>query len=367
VPTECRLAPDGADRPGGARCARDEQCLSGRCLPWDGGGICLFACGSDGDCPTLEEAGVPLGLACREVVDGNVAHRTCVPAGEPSATWCRRDADCGPDDETPAPDGTTCRFRGSEGHVAGSAPVCLPPPASPARTFDVCRDPAACVGGGCARTCDPNAGPTEHFCYEDPLRCTAPCDADADCPARTTCAYGQDYQHLGTWRLPLQTEETEGRVIRFCALPQNGCLDEVHCCPEADETGCLGGWGSDRKRCAVQLVGAPGRERVLTACVEPDGRGAPGACCASHGGCDSDLCVPARAGTPCEGGGVCSVPCDPDPGADGVHGTGDERDRCAVASFASDYHRGSRCLPFAYRRDGVPPGAAAEVELHACR
>ncbi len=361
VPTECRPVDAGASRSGGMRCARDEQCHSGRCLPWDGGGICLWACDGDGDCPTLLEGGVELGLVCGELVDGNVPHRTCLPGAEPSATWCRRDADCGPDDETPAPDGTTCRFRGQVARLARAAPVCQPPPASPDRTFDVCRDPASCEGGACVIPCDPNAGGAEHFCLRDPLRCTRPCDADADCPARTSCAIGQDHQRVGSWQLEFQEITERGRVLRFCSLPLNGCLDDVHCCPVEGETGCVAGWSAARKRCAVELVGAPGRERLMTTCLDPDGLAEPGACCAAHEDCDTGVCVPARPGTPCEGGGVCSSPCDPDPDPDGVPGSGDERDRCASVPSQGDYHGRSTCLPFTYVR------GALEVELHACQ
>ena len=359
VPTVCADIPGDATRPGGVRCSRDEQCWSGRCLE---AGVCHRTCRTDADCPRGPEASGAPGLACEDLVEGNVPLSACLPAdpAAPARTLCRNDCDCSYDDAcTPPPDGARCRLAGA-GSAAGSVPLCEPVPAAATRPiFAVCRDGGlTCEGGACVHACDPHDLSAQHFCHTDPARCSAPCGRDRDCPDRTVCAAGWLYERVGSFAEDGQDPEYPGRVLRYCALPRQACLDEVHCCPGRDADGsCIHGWGVDEQRCGVELV----NERLLTICREPDGRGVPGTCCATHEACDSDLCVPAREGTACAGGGVCSVPCDPDPDPDGVPGSGDERDRCAEPDFGNAYHRASTCRPFTY------PVGAREVTLHACQ
>ena len=109
----------------------------------------------------------------------------------------------------------------------------------------------------------------------------------------------------------------------------------------------------------------------MTLCTPLDPRLAPpGACCAAHDDCETRLCVPARAGSACDGGSVCSSPCGPDVGLDGVPDSGDELDRCAEPYAPGDYHAASRCRPFDYSRRYVSQAGGERTltaSIHACQ
>ena len=352
VPTECAPAPPGATRLGGMRCERDETCASGRCVDLGEVKVCLRVCETDADCPRTPPHDDPEhgswpegGLRCERRVDRNIPVSLCVPvdAAHPGRTLCRTTEDCGTDEGGPPPDGATCRFVGFPGgmstfveedlgHLVHAVPSCdVAPPAASRPTLSSCIfDPGTCAGGACNVACQPGTGGQgTSFCEYAPLRCTQPCAQDDDCPPRSACRPGMEFERIGSWREPFQANDYPGRDIRYCMLAADGCHDELDCCPEPDgQGGCLYGWSPEKKRCAVYLAPASGGPHLLTQCATLDpAKAAPGDCCASHDACDSNLCVPARPGTACEGGGVCSVPCDPDPYPLGAPGSFYDRDR----------------------------------------
>lgn len=354
APMVCREVSTDATIPGGFRCERDEDCWSGRCLPFGEGRLCLRSCTSDGDCPFSTGAdGERIGYGCRDDVVDGFALRRCVPVEEtpPGASLCRSARDCA--------DGQDCRFFGATADVPemSQLPLCAPPRAGRPTLSSCPPDAADCDGGSCGWPCDGGNGDEGNVCRSPPLRCTAPCERDEDCPARAVCGIGEARNRVGIFPPPFAGEgftERPGRDVKGCILARPGCFDELDCCPTPQPDGtCRDGWTQVDERCGITLQGPPGALRLLTLCRPPDGRGVPGACCTSHGDCDGDLCVPAREGGSCAGGGVCTTPCDPTPDPDGVPGSGDERDRCALVETTGDALVGSTCQPFLYERDGV--------------
>ncbi len=360
----CAEVSTDAERPGAFRCEHDEECWSGRCLPFGDGKLCARLCSYDGDCPfTTGADGERLGLSCQtERVEGITVQRCVpVPGAPPGTSLCRSARECGP--------GQECRFHGDPALVPlmPELPLCVE--ARGGRpTLSRCGDDASsCAGGSCSWPCDGGTGDPGNLCRSPPYRCTAPCALDADCPARAICGVAEWQNRVGSFPPPPGLEanmfgEGPGRDVRHCLLARPGCFDEQDCCPDPQPDGsCRLGWERARGRCGVTLQGPPDGLRLLTLCRPIDGRAAPGDCCAAHADCDSDLCVPARAEGACAGGSVCSVPCDPDPDPDGVPGSGDERDRCALVASTGDYHAGSRCEPLLYEADGV------SVSVQVCR
>lgn len=365
APTSCEEIGGAEGRPGGAACVADGDCWSGRCLPWQGGGLCLRSCGDDGDCPSVTVADRTIGQQCVDDVVENVRYRRCVPRGDdPAATICRTDADC--------PSDRACRFDGEVYFGPKAVPLCLPRVEAglPAGAFcpgapDAPR-PTDCHAGICMEACvAANATvETRMFCDVDTFRCSAACVTDEDCPHRLVCQTGEWQNRIGSWDDLNDGGPRFGREIRYCVLPPGGCHDELECCPELLPDGtCGGGWSALRMRCSVHLRPPATAPQLVTLCDPPDGRATPGACCADHDACDSGLCVPAREGSACAGGGVCSVPCEPalDP-ASGASA----RDRCAEGARGEPYHAASRCLPLRTTFTSAD-GLTLEAELNACQ
>ncbi len=369
APQSCAEISAEAARPGGMWCERDTDCGSSRCLPWQGGGVCLRTCTDDSDCPSLVDEGRAIGQHCAEDVVDNVRYRRCVPLGDdPAATICRTDGDCAP--------GRDCRFDGEVYWGPRALPLCLPSVEGGRLAGQLCRGaaegaatPALCHSGICMEPCVTASATfeAESFCETDTYRCSAPCVDDVDCPHGLVCQTGEWQNRVGGWDDLRAGGERIGREIRYCILPAGGCRDEVNCCPVPQPDGsCFGGWSAEPQRCSVRLRPPVDAPHLIQLCDSPDGRHTPGACCAVHADCDSNLCVPARAGSACDGGGVCSTPCDPDDGPDGVPGTGDERDRCVEGARGEPYHATSRCLPLQTTFTSAD-GLTLAVELHACQ
>ncbi len=374
-PTVCRSFEDVSLRPGGASCSADAQCASDRCIDHEGRGVCLKLCVSREDCVEQERcpehqwqsclppAGEGLfGLTCEDLVLENVHLRRCVPNDTlgPEATLCRLDADC---------ERGACRFTTDSLSFADGPPLCTDRPADARPTGARCEGfrPTECAGGACNPACESEvSGELGHFCDTGPVRCTAPCLRDADCPSRFVCLTGEPYSRVGDWMLPFQEGTRAGREQRLCQIVRPGCFDDVDCCPipAADGT-CGGGWSGEPQRCSVRIVPPSSAPRLLTTC-EPIVGLAPGACCDGHEACDGKVCVPARPGTPCEGGGVCSTPCDPDPDPNGIPGDFDDRDRCAQIRSDDPYHQGSRCSPFRYEHTTLD-GLVIDATLNVCQ
>lgn len=363
--------------PGLFRCSADPECASGRCLALTPeSSLCLRSCTTDGDCPVTAGVGGPVvGFACREITLGAWTARACLPleGHAPTETLCRSDEDCAPPGLTPPP-GIGCRFMGTTASGLDALPLCgarlepaLPLGAVCTTTAGLPgalqRASASCAGGGCGVLCASNSDEDRTFLC-NPLRyagCLAPCLRDTDCPDRFACATGADSERVGRWvDIPEEQTSQPGRSIRVCTVPAYGCLDELDCCPERRADGsCLGGWSELHERCALSSEVVGGVPRLRTLCEVPAPGATPGDCCAGHDDCDSRLCVPARAGSACEG--VCSTPCAP--GADGDGEPRTVRDRCAAAHPSSDYHRESHCAPFDYV--GLLPDATGALqELH---
>lgn len=377
VARECLPLQDGATRPGLMRCEADADCWSGRCLEQGGARFCLRSCAEELDCPYNDETGgATVGFGCEAIVDRGVPLQSCTPIdpAAPGRTLCRSDCDCGPAGSCAPEEGLACRFVGHVLPRLHAVPVCEPLPAEPARPSGArCHgDPASCHGGACTLTCSVAGHEKALMCFEP--RCSQPCGRDADCPDRLICTGGVEVERVGHWHLyGADSPDDDGRNIAYCMVPEEGCADEIDCCPTPDGAGgCLDGWSSTPRRCALLQAGPAASPRLLTVCTEPDPtRARPGACCDAPEACDSGLCVPAREGTACAGGGVCSVPCDPDPAAGVGEGARPARDRCAEPSFGGDeYHRGSSCQPFTLELpavDGMGGPTTRPVTLNVCR
>lgn len=139
----------------GAACRAGDACRSGLCF----GGVCSGACDTDADCPapfTCLETSFGVGAGA------GASASLCLIDERP----CNRDADCNA--------GLVCAFR-LEGN----------------ETTTTCAEStgAGAVGDPCARSRDCDA----YACLVD--RCTAPCAADADCPAGFVCDRAPIFGH----------------------------------------------------------------------------------------------------------------------------------------------------------------------------
>jgi hypothetical protein len=166
--------------PGGATCAMDLDCRSGRCA----GGTCADTC-----CSTSATSQCALGSVCRFATfpgvaafdDGFVAW--CGPGGSGANGYaCYRDSDCASELCDGAPDGCADACRNSGDCSAGESCVYVNPPA-PNDAFVV----AACFGGAGST---PEGGPCttdvdcqSQFCDTTivPNVCSDVCFADSDC------------------------------------------------------------------------------------------------------------------------------------------------------------------------------------------
>ncbi len=269
VPLSC--APVAGERPGLLPCDADGDCQSGVCA----GGSCFRACVNDIACPP--------GFACGVVTLGDGRRATgCVGADDPGLTTCRGPRDC------TAP--RVCRFLEEEPSERRMLPVCQVPPATVDRgDFDLCdrlEEHGVCPGGYCGEKCQKG---NVQVCYDGQDRCTVPCETTDDCPAPYVCK-----EHFREDWL------TDGRRLAFCQLAEEGCLDQLHCCPSVDGAGrCVGGWTDEGGACGIAYLG----ERLYTLCHPHTGAG-PGGPCAADADCSSALCLPSPGG-----GRFCSSPC----------------------------------------------------------
>lgn len=345
LPRSC-VAQQG-ERPGGARCEQDADCVTGLCLsPRFGTNVCLRSCDPD------DGTGCPAGMHCTLIeLSPGATTPTCLggteAAPELDRTVCRSDADC--------VEGRRCRMQVAPGGFGAAVPigVCelreaglapdagklcgLPSEGLPARPYGTPASSADCEEYGlCATQCRANDASVcecgdelqSGACLTN--RCVVPCRIDADCPPREICGsfvYGAD-----------DFERSEHR-FRVCQLPieaspEWGCRDEQDCCK--------GGLQRDGRACCARIeddgtcrYGAaettvctlaeypPASGRAVSLCrVAVEGRALVGAPCAAAVDCASGLCVADGAG-----GKVCSSPCE------AAH------DRCDALLA------GSRCCP----------------------
>ena len=139
----------------------------------------------------------------------------------------------------PVDPAVACRFVGHQTPWLDAVPVCDVAVPEPHPTATACpasgSDPvftAACDGGACVQLC--GGGTAEVALCEPPeYFCTRPCNRDADCPSRTICRNGSWGERVGNWKIPdiQNQDEEDGRDVRFCQLPDQGCLDENRLLP----------------------------------------------------------------------------------------------------------------------------------------
>jgi Cys-rich repeat protein len=254
------VEPPGAGEVGAA-CRSGDACRSGLCF----GGVCSGACDADSDCPApftcLETA--------FEIGGGQAATTTlCLIDERP----CNRDADCDA--------GLVCAFR-----LDGDT------------TTTACAEStgAGAVGSPCSRSRDCDA----YACLVDV--CTAPCAADADCPAGFTCDRAPVFGHataacvpeggapppVDAARPPPPTPDVDAGPSSDAAsgvgdgpvLPQPEAGAPIPVADggvrAADATGPLGGLPGESPTGAVRRTGDGGGGCVLSA-PSSVGLGAPG-------------------------------------------------------------------------------------------
>lgn len=300
----CR--PPAGDAPGLDACDADASCRSGLCL----GGVCYRPCASDADCPRR------FGCADLGLDDGRTAKgcegRTAEGTPDPGLAHCWSGALCG--------EGRRCRFLTDDWADPEEIGLCEPVPEGAVPSFEPCDASTVCEGGMCLYACQTGQA---RVCGED--RCTGPCDRDEDCPARMTCQAHVDV--LGDW-------------LSLCFLPKGGCFDDVDCCPETNETGCLATWDAVGGFCAPRLV----QGHLQTLCETPGGLAAPGAPCGSGADCATGVCVEAPAWAASATGRICTSACYP------------PLDRCPLLLDPA-----SRCEPVTVALEG------GEAEVPVCR